>query len=175
MIKGGVLELVSVTDIELDRTNPRIRKFLEMYPEQPTPDQIYLALGAAGDDESESSTSFEKLRNSILTNGGIIHPVILNRRVGGSLICIEGNTRVAIYQNFLQESVPGNWTRIPALVHEQMEENQADAIRLQVHLVGTRSWGPYSKAKYLHHLRMQAQLPFSRNRRLLRGAPQGGE
>ena len=161
MVKSGVLELVSVADIELDRTNPRIRKFLEMYPDAPTAEQIYLALGAAGDDESESSTSFEKLRNSILTNGGIIHPVILNRRADGSLICIEGNTRVALYKSFVEESVAGKWTQIPALVHDQMDENQADAIRLQVHLVGTRPWDPYSKAKYLHHLRTQALLPFS--------------
>ena len=151
MVKTGVLEQVPVADIQLDRTNPRIRKFLEMYPDAPTAEQIYLALGAAGDDESESSTSFEKLRNSILTNGGIIHPVILNRKPDGSLLCIEGNTRVALYRNFIDENVAGNWTRILALVHDQMDDNQADAIRLQVHLVGTRPWDPYSKAKYLHH------------------------
>jgi hypothetical protein len=161
MIKGGVLELVSVADIELDRANPRIRKFLEMYPEAPTAEQLYLALGAAGDDEGESSTSFDKLRNSILTNGGIIHPVILNRRNDGSLVCIEGNTRVALYKNFLEEKVAGKWAQIPALIHDQMDDNQADAIRLQVHLVGTRPWDPYSKAKYLHHLRTQALLPFT--------------
>jgi hypothetical protein len=161
MVQSGVLELVPVANIELDRTNPRIRKFLEMYPEAPSAAQIYLALGAAGDDESESSTSFEKLRSSILTNGGIIHPVILNRRGDGSLICIEGNTRVAIYRNFIEENTAGNWTHILALVHKEMDENQADAIRLQVHLVGTRAWDPYSKAKYLHHLRTQALLPFA--------------
>jgi len=155
------LELVPVAGIELDRANPRIRKFLEMYPGEPTTEQIYLALGAAGDDESESSTSFEKLRNSIMTNGGIIHPVILNRRADGSLLCIEGNTRVALYKSFHEEKVTGNWTQIPALVHDQMDSSQADAIRLQVHLVGTRPWDPYSKAKYLHHLRTQALLPFS--------------
>src|SRR3982751_1300902 len=121
MVKSGVLELVPVVDIELDRTNPRIRKFLEMYPDAPTAEQIYLALGAAGDDEGESSTSFEKLRASILTNGGIIHPVILNRRADGTLICIEGNTRVAIYKNFLKEDVPGSWQDIPSLVHNQMD------------------------------------------------------
>src|SRR4029077_15093821 len=98
MVIGGVLELVPVADIELDRTNPRIRKFLEMYPEAPTAEQMYLALNAAGDEEGESSTSFQKLKNSIQTNGGIIHPVILNRRADGSLICIEGNTRVALYK-----------------------------------------------------------------------------
>ena len=161
MVIGGVLEQVPVADIELDRTNPRIRKFLEMYPEAPTADQIYLALGVAGDEEGESSTNFQKLRNSILTNGGIIHPVILNRRADGSLVCIEGNTRVALYKDFVEEKVAGNWTHIPALVHDQMDENQADAIRLQVHLVGARPWDPYSKAKYLHHLRTQETLPFS--------------
>src|SRR5258708_33260231 len=140
MVIGGVLELVPVVDIELDRTNPRIRKFLEMYPEAPTPDQIYLALGAAGDDEGESSTSFEKLRNSILTNGGIIHPVILNRRADGSLICIEGNTRAALDKNLVEDKVAGKWTHIHALVHQQMDDPHTDAIRLQVHLVGPRPW-----------------------------------
>src|SRR4029077_1523844 len=94
---AGKLQSVAVEDIQLDKDNPRIRKFLEMYGDDITPEQFYLALGAAGDDESESSASFEKLRNSILTNGGIIQPVILNRRADGALVCIEGNTRVALY------------------------------------------------------------------------------
>lgn len=162
MVSTGSLESVPVADIELDRTNPRIRKFLEMYTDAPTAEQIYLALGAAGDDESESSTSFEKLRNSIMTNGGIIHPVILNRRADGTLVCIEGNTRVALYKSFIEENVAGSWTNIHALVHHEMDDSQADAIRLQVHLVGTRPWDPYSKAKYLHHLRTQELLPFAR-------------
>lgn len=160
MVDSGALELVPVADIELDCANPRIRKYLEMYPEKPSAERILLALGAAGGDESETSTTFEKLRQSILTSGGIIHPVILNRRADGSLICIEGNTRVALYQNFIEEKVAGNWTHITALIHDQMDENQADAIRLQVHLVGTRPWDPYSKAKYLYQLRTQARLPF---------------
>src|ERR1039458_10456908 len=121
MVKNGVLESVPVADIELDRTNPRIRKFLEMYPETPTVEQIYLALGAAGDDESESSTSFEKLKNSILTNGSIIQPIIVNRRKDGTLLCIEGNTRLALYKSFLQDNVKGNWSRIPALVYRSEE------------------------------------------------------
>jgi hypothetical protein len=155
-------ENAPVGEIVLDRANPRIRKFLEMYGETITPDQIYQALGAAGDDESESSTSFEKLTNSVLTNGGIIQPVILNRRSDGTLVCIEGNTRVALYQSFIAESVKGDWTSIPAIVYCDMTEAQIDAIRLQVHLVGTRAWDPYSKAKYLHQLRTQELMPFER-------------
>lgn len=162
MINPGNLQSVPVAGIELDRTNPRIRKFLEMYGDNITPEQIYLALGAASDDEHESSASFEKLKNSILTNGGIIQPVILNRRGGGALVCVEGNTRVALYQSFVDGKVKGDWSRIPALVYDEMADTDIDAIRLQLHLVGTRPWDPYSKAKYLHALRTQKLLPFER-------------
>jgi hypothetical protein len=162
LVNIGNHETVLVEDIELDKDNPRIRKFLEMYGDNITPEQFYLALGAAGDDESESSASFEKLRNSILTNGGIIQPVILNRRADGTLVCIEGNTRVVLYTSFMNEKVRGDWTRIPALVYDDMTREQIDSIRLQIHLVGTRAWDPYSKAKYLHHLQTQEFLPFER-------------
>ena len=150
-----------VADIELDCSNPRIRKFVEMYTQTPSREQLLLALGAAGDDQQDSSTTFEKLRNSILTNGGIIQPIIVNQRADETFLCIEGNTRVAIYKTFLDEKTGGQWTTIPALVYQEMTEQQIDAIRLQVHLVGTRPWDPYSKAKYLHYLRNQEMLPFS--------------
>lgn len=152
-----------VEDIELDRSNPRIRKFLEMYGQDPTPDQIFLALGAGNDDEAGSSTSttFEKLKQSIITNGGIIQPVILNRRTDGTLVCVEGNTRVALYKHFQRTGTKGSWTHIPALVHDEIDEASVHAIRLQIHLVGTRPWDPYSKAKYLYELRTQEHLPFA--------------
>ncbi|RWJ82421.1 MAG: hypothetical protein EOR35_05990 [Mesorhizobium sp.] len=163
MINSGNHQLVPVDEIELDRSNPRIRKFLEMYGDQPTAEQIFLALGAGTDDDGGASTSttFEKLKQSILTNGGIIQPIILNRRSDGTLICVEGNTRVALYKSFLKDGVKGEWTKIPALVHDKIDEIAVHAIRLQVHLVGPRPWDPYSKAKYLYELRTQAHLPFA--------------
>ncbi len=155
------LENLAVADIELDRGNPRIRRILEMYPE-PTPEQIYLALGSGGrEPASEGGTSFEKLRNSILSSRGIVQPIIVNR-VGARLVCIEGNTRVAIYRTFIEEGYQGDWTTIPAMVHENLPEPAIDAVRLQVHLVGPRAWDPYSKAKYLHYLRTQQLQPFDR-------------
>jgi len=129
-----------------------------MYGEEPTAEQYYLALGAAGDAEGDNSATFEKLKNSIQTNGGIITPIIVNKK-GGKYLCVEGNTRVALYRKFQAEKVKGQWTKIPAQVYEGMEEAQIDAIRLQVHLVGTRPWDPYSKAKYLHWLRTEKNMP----------------
>src|ERR1700738_2288970 len=102
-----VFENVAVADVALDRNNPRIRRFLEMYPD-PTPEQIYLALGAGGEPAGEGGSSFDKLKNSILSSRGIVQPIIVNR-VDGRLICVEGNTRVAIYRSFIDEGVAGNW------------------------------------------------------------------
>lgn len=163
MVNSGAHQLVPVDEIELDQSNPRIRKFLEMYGPNPTPEQIYLALGAGNDDEvgSSSGTTYEKLKQSIISSGGVIQPIILNRRSNGSLICVEGNTRVALYRQFLEANLDGNWTHIPALVHNEIDEAAVHAIRLQVHLVGPRPWDPYSKAKYLHELRTQKHMPFA--------------
>ena len=163
MVVAGTHEIVAVEDIELDCENPRIRKFLEMYGDNPTPEQMFLALGAGNDDEGERSgaPTFQKLKQSIITNGGIIQPVILNRRADGTLVCIEGNTRVALYKEFLKTGISGSWDTIPALIHNEIDAAAVHAIRLQVHLVGTRPWDPYSKAKYLHELRHNEHLPLA--------------
>lgn len=152
-------ENLAVGEIELDRQNPRIRRFMEMYPD-PTPEQVYLALGAGGDGSGDGS-SFDKLKNSILSSGGIVQPIIVNRH-DGRLVCVEGNTRVAIYRGFIDDHVAGSWDHIPAMVYDGLSEAKMDAIRLQVHLVGPRDWDPYSKAKYLHFLRTQELQPFDR-------------
>jgi hypothetical protein len=153
-------ENVAVSEIELDRDNPRIRRFLEMYPD-PTPEQIYLALGAGGEAVGEGGSSFDKLKNSILSSRGIVQPIIINR-ASGRVVCVEGNTRVAIYRSFAEDGVAGDWTRIPAMVYDGLSQDRVDAIRLQVHLVGPRAWDAYSKAKYLHYLRTQELQPFER-------------
>jgi hypothetical protein len=132
-----------------------------MYEGEPTPEQISLALGAGVEDENTTGPTFEKLKQSILTTGGVINPVILNRQADGTLVCIEGNTRVSLYKSFRAQGIPGNWATIPSLVHDELSAADMDAIRLQAHLVGPRQWDPYSKAKYLHELRTKDHLPWS--------------
>jgi hypothetical protein len=63
-----------------------------------------------------------KLKNSILSSNGIVQPIIVNR-VGGRIICIEGNTRVAIYRSFMGDKVAGDWTKIPAMVYTDLPED----------------------------------------------------
>jgi hypothetical protein len=154
-----------VDQVELDRTNPRIRRFLDNYVGEPTYDQIALALDVAGagkDDSSQGATTPEKLKRSILSNGGIMQPIIVNKQSDGRYICIEGNTRLYIYRSFIAEGAEGDWSRIPALVHEQLSIRDVDAIRLQAHLVGPRPWDAYSKAKYLWELQFKELMPLDR-------------
>lgn len=161
-MQQGQHSLVPIDEIVLDKSNPRIAMFLEMYEGDPTPEQIQLALGAGVDDkEAHSGTKFSTLKNSILTNGGIIQPIILNTLSDGTRVCIEGNTRVCLYKMF-RGRVSGDWSRIPAIVYDNLDEEAIDAIRLQAHLVGPRQWDAYSKAKYLTYLRNKEHLPFSR-------------
>jgi hypothetical protein len=158
----GKLTLIPVEQIELDRTNPRIRRFLENYAGEITDDRIALALDVAGGDDKDGATTPAKLKNSILTNRGITQPIVVNKDTGGRLTCIEGNTRLYIYRSFLEEEVEGDWKMIPALVHEGLGPADVDAIRLQAHLVGPRPWDAYSKAKYLWQLQYHELMPLEK-------------
>ena len=97
----------------------------------------------------------------IRENGGIIHPIVVNKRTDGSYVVIEGNTRLQIYKDFIKNGVPGDWTKIRAIVYENLDNDRMHAIRLQAHLIGPREWDPYSKALYLHHLANVEHMPMA--------------
>ncbi len=147
-----------IGNVELDITNPRIAKFIEMYGTDITAEQMSLALGAGETPTEGNNTTFYSLRESIRTNGGIIHPIIANQQPDGRCVVIEGNTRALIYREFVKQKVDGEWDTIPCMVYEGLAQKEIDAIRLQAHLVGPRDWDPYSKAKYLDHLRNAKHL-----------------
>ena len=131
------LILLNVQDISLDAENPRIKQYLEYYdPDSLTSEQIALALSDSSD--SDAITTYRALRESIKTSQGIIHPVLVNHESTGKYVVIEGNTRVQIYREFLSSGAKGDWTKIMALVYEDLSEMDKHAIRLQSHLVGPR-------------------------------------
>lgn len=147
-----------INKLELDLTNPRIAKFIEMYGRDITAEQMSLALGAGETPTEGNNTTFYSLRESIRTNGGIIHPIIANKQPDGRCVVIEGNTRALIFREFKKHKVEGQWDTIPCMVYDNLSQKNIDAIRLQAHLVGPRDWDPYSKAKYLDHLRNTKHL-----------------
>lgn len=147
---------IDINSIELDLDNPRIKRYLEIFPGDPSAEGIALALHSS---ESEGSNSFASLKESIRVNGGTINPIIVNHTSDDRYIVIEGNTRVQIYKDFAKNDPSGNWNTIRSVVYENLSPAEIDAIRLQAHLVGPREWDRYSKAKYLHHLSNVDYLP----------------
>ena len=144
-----------IDQIELDKSNPRIATYLATHdPDDITSELMALLLGTT----SESCAS---LRESIETNGGIIHPIVVNQRADGSYVVIEGNTRLQIYRDFQKAGKAGNWDRIRAIVYSNLDEENVHSIRLQAHLVGPREWDAYSKAKYLNYLANIEKMPMN--------------
>ena len=150
--RNGRFAMLPVETLVLDTSNPRVARYIEMYGGEVTDEQMSLALGAANYEQRESTTTFQSLRASIRTHGGLIHPILVNRETNHRLVVIEGNTRALIYRQFRIDDDSGRWDEIPAIVYDQLDEKEIDAIRLQAHLVGPRQWDPYSKAKYLDYL-----------------------
>ena len=150
--RSGLFKMLPVGTLVLDTSNPRVARYIEMYGNQVTDDQMSLALGAASYEQGDSTTTFQSLRASIKTHGGLIHPILVNRKTDDRLVVIEGNTRALIYRQFSSDDDSDQWDEIPAIVYDNLDDKDIDAIRLQAHLVGPRQWDPYSKAKYLDYL-----------------------
>lgn len=142
-----------VDSIELDTSNPRIALGVSRF-DPITSDIMALLLGST----SESCAS---LRESIRENRGIIHPIVVNKRADGTYVVIEGNTRLQIYKDFITSGETGDWTKIRAIVYEELSNDRMHAIRLQAHLVGPREWDPYSKAMYLNYLDKVEHMPMA--------------
>ena len=158
-------DLIPLDKIDLDDANPRIKHFLEMYTVL-SQERMLLALGASSDEEAGSTSmgSYDRLKHSVKASGGIIQPIIVKRTDADRFLCVEGNTRVAIYRQLRSEDKASGltgekWDHIPATVRDQMDDQEAHKIRLQVHLVGNRQWDPYSKGKYLNELVSDYKMP----------------
>ena len=158
---------IPVDEVVFDDSNPRIKHYLEMYTVL-NEEHMLLALGAGAEDEGSATAldSYARLKHSIRASGGIIQSIIVKQLDDGRYLCIEGNTRVAIYRQLRNEDRASGqngetWDHIPALVSDQLDEEETHKIRLQVHLVGNRPWDAYSKAKYLHELSAEYKMPIA--------------
>ena len=124
-------ERIPVDDIILDSSNPRIKHYSEMYTVL-NEEHMLLALGAGAEDEGGSTArgSYERLKHSIRASGGIIQSIIVKPLDDGRYLCIEGNTRVAIYRQLRNEDKTAgqsgeSWDYIPALVSDRMNDEEA--------------------------------------------------
>jgi hypothetical protein len=148
---------VPIKQIEPDADNPRIAEDLLDHP-NPSPRIIFKMLGAREPDKkNDTSATYSSLKESIRANKTLISPIILSQN-SGKYIVIEGNTRLAIYNELLEETGDPIWEKIPAEIYDQMSDKQAHAIRLQAHLVGVREWTPFAKGKFLYDLTQSGEM-----------------
>lgn len=94
-------KLLDINEVDLDRENPRIKQWLEIYKdEELTSEAISLALSASAG--GASTSTYTTLKESIRVNQGIINPIIVNKNEEGKLVVVEGNTRLQIYKEFAE-------------------------------------------------------------------------
>lgn len=138
-------------EINFDRENPRIKVALEKYGDKLDDRRIRFALSTATEG-SGSASSYRSLKDSIRAARGISVPIVVWPRTDG-YVCVDGNTRLAIYRELQEEGTPGDWTAINCLVLDDPDQRDIETIRVTAHLVGAREWPAYEKARYLHYLR----------------------
>ena len=124
---------------------------MEKFGDQLDETRIRFALQNATEGSSNTS-SYRALKDSIRASRGISVPLVV-RPDNGRFVCIDGNTRLAIYNELLKEEVPGHWTAINCLVLDNPSPRDIETVRVTAHLVGAREWPAYEKARYLHYLR----------------------
>lgn len=150
--------MLRVESVSFDTDNPRIKMALEKYGDQLNAERIHFALRSATDG-AKGVSSYSRLKDSIRASGGIIVPVTVRVR-GDEYVCIDGNTRLAIYKQFLREGIEGSWSEIKAIVLEDANQRGIETVRVSAHLVGAREWPAYEKARYLHYLRNQKFMDY---------------
>ncbi|MCY3767944.1 MAG: ParB N-terminal domain-containing protein [Gammaproteobacteria bacterium] len=151
--------ILDVDTITFDSDNPRIKKSLEKYGDKINAERIHFALRSAADGVSGTS-SYTRLKDSIRASNGIISPITVVPK-GNQYVCIDGNTRLAIYKHFTKEGVQGEWSQIKAIILGDANQQDIETVRVSAHLVGSREWPAYEKARYLHYLRNEKLMDYN--------------
>jgi len=151
---GGIPTEIETKEIDIDRIfldqeNPRIGLFRDsQVKDKLTQDEIKFAL------INKNPEAFNKLKESIEVNEGIINPIWVQPLDKNDYIVVEGNTRLVIYQ-LLREKYPHKRTYkkiLCRILPKHINERQREFIKLEAHLRGTTPWDSYEKARYLYIL-----------------------
>lgn len=141
-------KLVPINTLILDQTNPRIGLFKDSNAKLDLDqDEIEYAI------INKNPKAFDKLKESIRLNEGIINPIWVAPE-GNKFLVIEGNTRTIIYKQ-LNTDFPNKifFKKIPCYVlPNAIGDNKKNFIKLEAHLRGTTQWDTYERARYLYLL-----------------------
>lgn len=152
--------ILGVEDVSYDTENPRIKMALEKYGNQLNAERIHFALRSAAENGGRGASSYNALKDSILASNGVVIPITVVKK-NNEYVCVDGNTRLAIYKQFHRENVKGEWSKIKAVVLDNADQRDIETVRVSAHLIGSRSWPAYEKARYLHYLRSEKFMDYS--------------
>ena len=143
------LKELDINIIDPDPDNPRIVESLKTFNIEPNRENILNVLRNAPGGDGPGITELEK---SIIATHGILDPIIVCPE-GDRYLCIEGNTRLSIYNKNLERYPDISfWQTIPALIYKDIDDPMLEMIRLGAHFVGKKEWSLYAKGAYISNM-----------------------
>ena len=145
-------------EVELVELDQRTLKF---YPENP---RVYSILNLAGEEPSQdeieqlmcSQDHVKQLKESIVSNGGLIDPLIVRT---GDYTVLEGNSRLAAYR-ILNQINAIKWAKVKCKVlPADIDEDYIFQLLGQYHIIGRKDWEPFEQAHYLYRRQQQTRYP----------------
>tara|TARA_B100001989_G_scaffold243941_1_gene212153 strand:+ start:507 stop:1544 length:1038 start_codon:yes stop_codon:yes gene_type:complete len=154
--------------VEPDPDNPRILESLKSLHIDASRENILMHLRTAPGGDGPGISELEK---SIIATRGILDPIIV-KPLGDKYLCIEGNTRLAIYEkNFEREPNVDFWKKIPAVIYTDIDDPMLEMIRLGAHFVGKKEWSLYAKGAYISNMIQNEAKTFEDIVEIIGGTP----
>jgi hypothetical protein len=136
---------VAVSDCELDVRNPRIQYLIGQRAGVLSQSEV--------DELIWEKDAVKALAQSIIQNGGVYEPVIVQRE-GNKLKVREGNCRL-VGSRHLLEQYPNDrrFMTMPAMIFDvDLTEEDLAILLADMHVAGKIRWDAYEQAKHVHDL-----------------------
>jgi hypothetical protein len=131
--------LLRVPDLRFYPENPRLYSI--MYDGTGEPSQKAIL------EKLSSMEHVKQLRQSIISNNGLIDPIIVR---DGDFVVLEGNSRLAAYKLLYQQD-PIHWGKVKStLLPSDIPEPLVFALLGEYHIIGKKDWAPFEQAGYLY-------------------------
>jgi hypothetical protein len=137
---------LSIDDLTLDPTNPRIQYLIGRQAEPITQDRLDELLWA--------KDQVKALGQAIKQNGGVYDPIIVQKHDGRYLVR-EGNSRTVATRHIAAQHADDNrFTTVPAMVFDDgaLSEDDIAVLLADMHVTGKIRWDAYEQAKHVSTL-----------------------
>lgn len=135
---------INQADLLFYPENPRVYSILNRMGEEPTQEEIYKQMC-----EMEH---VKTLKSSILSNGGVIDPLLVKDNGDDTFTVLEGNSRLAAIRMICETGDNiAKWAMVKCKVYPKtFGEDQIYALLGNYHIVGRKDWDAYEQASYLY-------------------------